>query len=254
MPSESEVATRGWARKALPLSCLLVLVAVGIFAAVDVLGQQSGEEPDAAHTLNAAVSSTIEAKSFIECAQSTYLPAADGCMTYHGPDQLAIGYRPPNSGQKLIYSVDRVFRSLGYGEALSGSAQTQAGESAALQKADLWTVNPMTQSEVVSEIHSYVFTPLDLLRSFRGTMTQNGTKYRLASSNGALTAWVTVQHGFVTSVSTRALLSKGKWTTRVSRLSMFDHAPPIELPGQQSIVGRVNGDGCAEQSIVPQCL
>ena len=222
--------------------------------AIDVVDQQPVEDLSPAHTLDAAVSSTIEAKSFIECVQSTYLPAADGCMTYHGPDQLAIGYRPPNSGQRRIYSVDRMFSSLGYGQALSGSAQTQAAESSALERADLWTEVPMAHSEVVSEVQSLVFSPIDLLRSFRGTLTQNGSEYWITSPNDALTVWVAVQHGFVTSVTTREELSNGKWTTRVTSLSKFSGAPSFELPKPQTIVGRVNGDGCAKQVIVPQCL
>ena len=253
MPSESAVALRDRTKKALPWCFVLVIVAAGTLVVTGVVDRQPADS-GAAQTFNAAVSSTIEAKSFIECVQSTYLPAADGCMTYHGPDQLAIDYRPPNSGQKRIYSVDRVFSSLGYGDALSGSAQSQAEESAALQSADLWTVDPMTHSEVVSEVHSSVFPALDLLRSFRGRLTQSGTNYRITSPNGALTASVTIQHGFITGVITRMEVGKGKWTTRVSSLSTFNSAPPIELPGPQSIVGRVNGDGCAEQSIVPQCL
>ena len=254
MPFESEVATKGWARKALTGCCLLVFVAAGIFATIDVVDQQPVEDLSAAHTLNAAVVSTIGAKSFIECVQSTYLPAADGCVTYHGPDQLAIGFGPPNSAQMRIYSMDRMFSSLGYGQALSGSAHTQAAESSALERADLWTEVPMAHSEVVSEVQSVVFSSIDLLRTFRGTLTQKGSEYRITSPNGALTAWATVQRGFVTSVTTREELSKGKWTTRETSLSKFNGAPSFQLPKPQTIVARVHGDGCAEQVIVPQCL
>ena len=249
--SQPEVASNRRIRTVLPWCCLLVFIAVGIVA----VDQPSADDPIASHTLASAVSSTLAAKSFIECVQSTYLPAADGCMNYHGPDQLAIGFVAPYAYQKRIYSVDRLFSSLGYGQALSGSAQAQAAESDALERADLWTESPMPNGEVVSEIHQSVFAPLDLVRSLgRATVMQNGNEYRVTTPRNALTVWVTVQHGFAISATSRTRSTSGKWTTRTIRLSKLNDAPPIQLPKAKSIVGRANGDGCVEQVIVPQCL
>ncbi len=249
------VGRRRWHWRVFPWCSLVVLVTVTITAAVAGAVQQENDSR-ASSQLEIVLNATLQAKSFMACGHSSYLPGVASCTVFHSPDEMETRYEPPYSDQKLIYYKDRAFASLGYGVRLVGSQQTQELESAALVKADLWLERPMARSEVVSEVQQKVFDALRGLQAMAqtGTTTQTGSLFIVKSWDGAWTSHLRVHSGFVVQMTTRAQLSPGRWVTSIRRLSDFNDAPGIRPPDPGSIVTRQDRVGCAIQAVVPQCL
>jgi len=244
----------GWRRGTPPWAILSVLVVVVCLAVGIGLSGTAGSSSGSDRSLQSAIESTMNSKSFVLCGDVTASKTGT-CYDYHSPDQLEQTFSPPYSYQRLIFSGNMSYASLGYGQALSGSPSVQAATAAALQKADLYLERSMARQELRLEVHQSVFDVIDGLQSVArsGTTTQSGSVFTVKSESGTVVYVVGVQSNVITSIRMRAELSPGIWTTSLRRLSQFGQAPPILLPRADQIVKRSSG-GCADQNVVPQCL